>query len=223
MTSPPTPPPAVPAPALGRAPGAAPAGRPGAGSAVAPRVPAGAVPDAGSDAGPSAGPGAGPNVAPGAAPDAAPAFAAHDHRRCVRDALAAAEAACLGRGARLTPVRRRALEILLEGHAAVGAYDLLQRLAAEGLGSQPPVAYRALHFLVGQGLAHRIESADAFVACTRPGAGEPHVPAFLVCRSCRAVSEGEAGPLGAEVAGFAVERRVVEAEGLCPLCQEAAP
>lgn len=149
----------------------------------------------------------------------APAFAVHDHGLCVRDALAAAEATCLGRGARLTRVRRRALEILLEGHAAVGAYDLLERLAAEGLGSQPPVAYRALNFLVEQGLAHRIESSDAFVACTRPRTGEPHVPAFLVCRTCRAVSEGEAGPLDAEVGGFAVERRVVEAQGLCPLCQ----
>lgn len=167
-----------------------------------------------------------PDSPSGSPPEApGPAFAAHDHGLCVRDALAAAEAACLARGARLTPVRRRALEILLEGHAAVGAYDLLQRLAAEGLGSQPPVAYRALNFLVEQGLAHRIESADAFVACTRPGAGagtgEPHVPAFLVCRSCRAVSEGEAGPLGAELGGFAVERRVVEAQGLCPVCQGA--
>ncbi len=185
----------------------------------APATPApGREPGATSDAAPGLVSNLAPSGAPGEGP-ATPAFAAHDHRACVRDALAAAEAACLGRGARLTPVRRRALEILLEGHAAVGAYDLLQRLAAEGLGSQPPVAYRALHFLVDQGLAHRIESADAFVACTRVGAGGPHVPAFLVCRSCRSVSEGEAGPMGAEVGGFAVERRVVEAEGLCPLCQ----
>lgn len=156
-----------------------------------------------------------------APPDASPpepvAFARHDHRACIEGALAAAEAACAERRAQLTPVRRRALEILLEGHAAVGAYDLLQRLSAEGLGSGPPVAYRALNFLLAQGLAHRIESADAFVACAHPGA--PHVPAFLVCRKCRAVAEGEAGPLEAGAEGFAVERRVVEAQGLCPRCR----
>jgi Fur family zinc uptake transcriptional regulator len=149
-----------------------------------------------------------------------PAFAQHDHGACVAGALAAAEAACAGGRASLTPVRRRALEILLEGHAAMGAYDLLARLSAEGLGSQPPVAYRALNFLVAQGLAHRIESADAFVACAHPG--RAHVPAFLVCRRCRAVAEGEAEPMGAEVAGFAVERRVVEAEGLCPGCRDGS-
>lgn len=151
-------------------------------------------------------------------PAGRPAFARHDHEACVAGALAAAEAACARGGASLTPVRRRALEILLEGHAAVGAYDLLARLSAEGLGSQPPVAYRALNFLVAQGLAHRIESADAFVACAHPG--RAHVPAFLVCRRCRAVAEGEAEPMGPEVAGFAVERRVVEAQGLCPGCRD---
>lgn len=156
-----------------------------------------------------------PDPAPSTGP--AGAFARHDHGLCVRGAIAAAEAACSERRVQLTPVRRRALEILLEGHAAMGAYDLLARLSAEGLGSQPPVAYRALNFLVAQGLAHRIESADAFVACSHPGTA--HVPAFLVCRRCRAVSEAEAEPMGGEVGGFAVERRVVEAQGLCPACQ----
>jgi len=108
------------------------------------------------------------------------AFGRHDHGACVRDALASAEATCAARGAQLTPIRRRALEILLEGHAAMGAYDVLARLGAEGLGSQPPVAYRALNFLVEQGLAHRIEGLSAFVACARPGV--PHAPSFLVCR-----------------------------------------
>jgi hypothetical protein len=62
----------------------------------------------------------------------------------------------VARGVRLTPVRRRVLEILLEEHKAMGAYDVLTRLAAEGFGNQPPVAYRALEFLEDQGFAHRI-------------------------------------------------------------------
>ena len=91
-------------------------------------------------------------------PELQPAgFAQHDHGHCVASALLAAETACKARGVQFTAVRRRVLEILAEAHAALGAYDVLARLSAEGLGSQPPVAYRALSFLVEQGFAHRIE------------------------------------------------------------------
>jgi Fur family transcriptional regulator, zinc uptake regulator len=149
-------------------------------------------------------------------------FARHDHGHCVSAAMQAAEAACKLRGVQFTPVRRRVLEILAEAHAAMGAYDVLARLSAEGLGSQPPVAYRALSFLVDQGFAHRIERLNAFVACAHPGAA--HVPVFMICRACGTVAEAEAdlgGPLGAEAArsGFQIEQTVVEAQGLCPACQ----
>lgn len=149
------------------------------------------------------------------------AFDRHDHRACVHDALAAAETACAERGERLTPVRRRTLEILLESHAALGAYDVLARLGAEGFGSKPPVAYRALQFLLDNGFAHRIEGLSAFVACARPGSA--HEPSFLVCRACRRVAEEQvASPLAPEAAaeGFVVERTVMEAQGLCPACRE---
>jgi Fur family zinc uptake transcriptional regulator len=149
------------------------------------------------------------------------AFDSHDHAACRREALAAAEAACAERGERLTPVRRRTLEILLESHVALGAYDVLARLKAEGFGGQPPVAYRALSFLVEQGLAHRIEGLQAFVACARPGGA--HEPAFLVCRRCRRVAEEALPETAPQAEGFAVERRVVEAQGLCPDCRDAAP
>jgi Fur family zinc uptake transcriptional regulator len=151
------------------------------------------------------------------------AFARHDHAACIHDATAAAETACRLSGAQLTPVRRRVLELLLESHKAMGAYDVLARLDAEGLGSQPPVAYRALGFLVDQGLAHRIERLNAFVACSHPGAA--HDPAFMICRLCRKVAESEAAaPLTGEAAasGFRIERTMVEAEGLCPACQAAS-
>jgi Fur family zinc uptake transcriptional regulator len=152
------------------------------------------------------------------------AFGQHDHAHCVASTMAAADEVCARRGVQFTPVRRRVLEILLESHGAMGAYDVLSRLDAEGLGKQPPVAYRALAFLVEQGLAHRIEKLNAFVACSHPGSG--HAPAFMICRGCGTVAEAEAevgGPLGvtAAEAGFRIERTVVEAEGLCPACQAA--
>ncbi len=93
-------------------------------------------------------------------------FAAHDHAYCTNHALAQAEAHCAAEGLRFTPVRRAALELLLREHRAVGAYELLDWLNAAGYGSQPPVAYRALDFLVAHGFVHKIERLNAFIACT---------------------------------------------------------
>jgi Fur family zinc uptake transcriptional regulator len=154
------------------------------------------------------------------------AFAHHDHAHCTADVLAQAETMLAAQGARLTPVRRRVLEILLEEHRALGAYDVLNRLAAEGFGNQPPVAYRALDFLEEHGLAHRIRRLNAFCACMHPG--EAHAPVFLICRSCDMVAEAAGASVrtaleeAAAGAGFVVERSTVEALGLCPTCREAA-
>lgn len=152
-----------------------------------------------------------------------PAFAPHDHSHCTGAGLAWAEDLVAAKGVRLTPVRRRVLEILLEAHRAMGAYDVLQRLAADGFGNQPPVAYRALEFLVENGLAHRIRRLNAFTACRHPG--QDHSPAFLICRLCDAVAEAPADPVRAAMdaaaarLGFAIERSNLEASGLCPACQ----
>ncbi len=152
-------------------------------------------------------------------------FERHDHHSCITSTVAAVEAQCQSKGLLLTAVRRRVLEILLEKHCALGAYDILDRLREEGLGSQPPVVYRALEFLVSNGFAHKIERLNAFISCTIPN--EPHVPAFLICRDCNAVAETHSelsgGMLGcaAQDAGFIIECAVLEAEGLCPNCQKS--
>lgn len=152
----------------------------------------------------------------------------HDHSACISAALGRVERRCLAEGLQLTPVRRRVLEILLEEHRALGAYDILDRLRAEGLGSQPPVAYRALDFLMKHGFVHRIETLNAFVACTEGGPDDPHMPAFLICRTCHRVIETPAevgrGRLetAAEGAGFAIEHAVREAEGQCAACRSVS-
>ncbi len=151
-------------------------------------------------------------------------FAKHDHASCVETGLATAQARCEAEGLRLTPVRRKVLEMLLQEHRALGAYAILDRLRDEGFGSQPPVAYRALDFLVENGFAHKIERLNAFVACAHPGGS--HSPAFMICRKCDAVAEAYSAPakgaLGAaaRAVGFEIERTVVEAEGICPDCIE---
>lgn len=152
-------------------------------------------------------------------------FAPHNHSRCIHHSIAAVEKTCAQERLQFTPVRRRVLEILLTEHRALGAYDILEYLRREGLGSQPPVAYRALDFLVRHGFAHRVERLNAFVACAAPE--EDHAPAFLICRACDAVSECQTPPLGglsraAREAGFQIEQTVMEAEGLCPRCATGA-
>lgn len=153
-------------------------------------------------------------------------FAQHDHSACVAQTLAAAEARCTADGLRFTPVRRKVLEILAQDHRALGAYAILDRLRESGFGSQPPVAYRALDFLVSNGLAHKIERLNAFIACAHPS--EQHAPAFMICRLCDAVAETHSslarGTLGdaARATGFQIERTVVEAEGVCPKCADKA-
>ena len=150
------------------------------------------------------------------------AFARHDHRHCAGDVLARAEHLAETRGVRLTPVRRRVLQILLEEHRAFGAYDVLERLAAEGFGNKPPVAYRALEFLVEHGLAHRIRRLNAFAACMHPG--EDHAPAFFICKTCAGLAEApvdevrKAMDRAAKAIGFTIERMNVETLGLCPAC-----
>ena len=147
----------------------------------------------------------------------------HDHAICAGTALAEADRLAVERGVRLTPVRRRTLEILLEEHRAMGAYEILDRLSADGFGSQPPVAYRALDFLVENGFAHRIRRLNAFTACVHPGTA--HSPAFFICEECSAVAEAPATEVrtamtaAADALGFRIARTSIEAVGRCPGCE----
>lgn len=156
-------------------------------------------------------------------------FAAHDHHQCKATALRTADAYCAAHDLRMTPQRRRVLELLLASHHALGAYDLLDRLRAEGLGSQPPVVYRALEFLCAHGFVHKLERLNAFVACSHSHEADHHNPAFLICRTCRKVAECHLPPEArdpiaqtAGTLGFQIDQIMVEAEGLCPACQRAA-
>ena len=119
---------------------------------------------------------------------------------------------------------------------ALAAYEVLARLEPSGV-KGPQSVYRALQALVEAGLAHRIESLNAFTLCAHQHAeagcahGEEaprHRPAFLVCRHCRSVEEiADPGLLGFGEAfarrGFRVEQRVLEMVGACPACDTAAP
>jgi Fur family zinc uptake transcriptional regulator len=143
-------------------------------------------------------------------------------------ALAAAETRCVAEGERMTAPRRRVLELLLAAAEPVKAYDLIARYGAEGQAAKPPTVYRALEFLERKGLAHRIASISAYVACTAGAeSGVPaHAAAFLICDCCGATEEvlaptGESFATAAAAAGYAIERTTIEGHGRCPACLTA--
>jgi Fur family zinc uptake transcriptional regulator len=148
----------------------------------------------------------------------------HDHDRCTADALKHAEALCAERSQRLTPIRRRVLEVLLENHRPLGAYEIMDRVAASGSRPAPITIYRALDFLRDNGLVHRIESRNAFVACvSNHGSGDLVV--FLICERCGAVGEASSQAVAdqlkaaARAAGFTPRAPVIEVSGICSHCR----
>lgn len=157
--------------------------------------------------------------------DHGPDHGRHDHRACVREAMARAEAVCADAGAKLTPLRRRVLELLWSDHRPRGAYALLEDLAREAERKVAPLTvYRALDFLVEQGLVHRLESLNAYLGCAAPHAG--HSGQFLVCEGCGTAAEivdpeiNRVVDATAAAHGFLARRRMVEISGLCRGCRD---
>ncbi|WP_375595152.1 Fur family transcriptional regulator [Algihabitans albus] len=153
----------------------------------------------------------------------------HSPKGChheLAEILTAAEALCAERGRQLTTLRRRVLELIAEQDHPVGAYELIDRLSAERGRTAPPTVYRTLEFLQAEGLVHRIESLNAFVACPHPD--RPHATQFLICRTCGATLELHDPAVAATIAehaarsGFSVDRQIVEVTGRCTACQAAA-
>ncbi len=149
-------------------------------------------------------------------------------------ALDGAAEACARRGAQLTELRRQVLRLVLESDQPVGAYALLDRLKALRAGAAPPTVYRALDFLLEQGLIHKLERLNAYIGCVDPEKDHEvcadhhdHPHQFLICRTCGATVEiadhGVAHALerAAKAAGFRMGSATVEIEGLCSRCAAA--
>lgn len=135
--------------------------------------------------------------------------------------LEQAETLAIRKGQRLTKIRRKVLRLLLESAEPSKAYDLLANLDGEG-SAKPPTVYRALDFLQEVGLAHKIESLNAYVACGHTG--HKHSAVFLICDECGAAEELHAvattDALKAETgaAGFILRHAVIEVRGICRAC-----
>ncbi|MGO2510623.1 MULTISPECIES: Fur family transcriptional regulator [Marinomonas] len=147
----------------------------------------------------------------------------HNHNDCIDTALETAETLCAEQGQRLTKVRRRALELIWESHRPLGAYQLLAKLAEEGFNSAPPTVYRALDFLLGAGLIHKVESMNAYLGCAH--ADKAHKGYFLICDECHNVMEFDYQDIHAALIekaahqGFELRAETIELTGLCAKCK----
>jgi len=148
----------------------------------------------------------------------------HDHARCSADAITHAEAVCVERKQRLTGPRRQVLEVLASSHKPIGAYQIIDLIAGHTARPAPITVYRALEFLMKQGLVHRIESRNAYLACSHNHDGGALV-AFLMCEACGAVGEASTAAMrqvlaaAAKKAGFRPNMSVIEISGTCSHCR----
>ncbi|OZI62940.1 Fur family transcriptional regulator [Bordetella genomosp. 11] len=138
--------------------------------------------------------------------------------------LDVAEALCAQRGRRLTPIRRKVLELLLRHGRSLKAYDLLEAMRAVHPGAAPPTVYRALDFLMDEGLVHRLDAVNAWIACH--DAGGAHHDLLVVCTGCGAVAEVSDPAMSRQLeervarTGFALNSHETEIRALCPACQQ---
>lgn len=146
----------------------------------------------------------------------------HDHVGCRNKAILTAERLCTAREVNLTPMRRKVLELIWASHRAIKAYDLLDQIKPLEGSAKPATVYRALEFLLDQGLIHRVESLNAFIGCSF--AEQQHEQLLLTCEHCHEVEELPGEPvmqaitLELEKAGFTMHRKALEIHGLCRHC-----
>ena len=150
---------------------------------------------------------------------------AHGTPASAEAALALAEEYCRERGEKLTPIRRKVLELLLTSGRATKAYSLLDDMRQIHPGSAPPTVYRALDFLLSAGLVHKIESINAFAVCHDLTQCQHGI--LVVCQQCGNVTElhqpalREALVAQIENAGYRLAGDGIELKGLCSACQAA--
>ena len=145
----------------------------------------------------------------------------HDHDRCLAEAMERARTAFTVKGLKLTPLRQSVFQEIAASHKAIGAYEVLDKLAAKGDRLAPISVYRAIDALVAAGLVHRFESRNAFFACH---AGHDMRQLVLACETCGRVAEVDGDKVftaidtAAGTTGFSAKGAVVEVWGLCAEC-----
>ena len=148
----------------------------------------------------------------------------HDHDRCITAALASANNLCAEKNARMTATRESVLRLLWQSHQPLGAYQLqdqLSRLLNKPVA--PATIYRAVDFLLGLGLIHRIASLNAYIGCPFPNS--EHSNLFMICSDCGSVAEVAHNTLNGllqnicDRTNFTLQSQSLELFGQCPQCR----
>lgn len=129
------------------------------------------------------------------------------------------EKSLLHKGLRFTAPRRDVLKALLQGKPPMKAYDLVESMK----GVKPMTVYRALDFLVAEGLVHRIESLNAYVPCIERHC-EHTDSQYLICDSCGKIEELHNHAIDDFLKekliklGFSITHKTMELHGQCKRC-----
>lgn len=124
---------------------------------------------------------------------------------------------------KLTRNQMLVLTVLEKEKAPLSAYTILDRLRDEGFRA-PLQVYRALEKLIAEKLVHRLESVNAFMACTHPQRHQHGLTVFIICDKCNRVSEMEDPEIAKHVLlmtqkeGFFPRATTIEIRGLCANC-----
>lgn len=127
----------------------------------------------------------------------------------------------------LTKNQSLVLSALSGAAGPLSAYALLDQLRESGFRA-PPQVYRALDKLVDLGLVHRLESINAFVACSHPHDHPDQKAAFAICDSCGQATEFDDAVIRDRIGvwaaanGFVGPRATLELRGLCATCASEA-
>lgn len=129
----------------------------------------------------------------------------------------------------LTRNQSLVLDALSQADGPLSAYSILDQLRDDGFRA-PLQVYRALEKLVSLGFVHRLESLNAFVACSHEACtSHSHAgqTVFMICNDCGGVREAADADLAAMIAvlaartGFGLTGATVELRGQCEKCATA--
>jgi Fur family transcriptional regulator, zinc uptake regulator len=116
------------------------------------------------------------------------------------------------------------LRVLRSAKSPMSAYAILDVLRNSRI-TAPMTVYRALSRLIADGAVHRLESLNAYVACSDQL--HPHgSTVFAICRDCGHVDElAEADVVqrlqsDATRLGFQIEATTIELTGRCASCAQ---
>ena len=111
-----------------------------------------------------------------------------NHNKCIEKALQDAESICTQKNIRFTDLRKKVFEIISAKHRPIKAYDILKLLQKDDSSAKPTTVYRALNFLLENGLVHKLHISNSYIACSNPK--DKHSQSyFLICDKCNIVKE----------------------------------